>query len=217
MAPQAAKTRSNGVCAYLRVSSASQSVELQKKSILDASQAAGDVVGSWFQESASGGGRRPPVLLKLLDWARLGKCQRLYVYRLDRLSRRGIRDLLSLVHELESLNVELVTLADGFTLAGPARDVILAVLAWAAQMERLALGERIRAARTRIEAKGGTWGRPKRMLQKEATQARALRAQGKTFREIAVALKVPRATVWRYVSQKGGPKKRPPPLRKRPA
>ena len=54
-------------------------------------------------------------------------------------------------------------MADGFSLDGPAAEVVLAVMAWAAKMERLAIAERISAARERIESEGGRWGRPSRV------------------------------------------------------
>src|SRR5256885_11211629 len=54
------------------------------------------------------------------------------------------------------------SVADGFDLAGPAAEIILAVVSWAAKLERLAINERIAAARERIEAEGGKWGRPDR-------------------------------------------------------
>lgn len=47
---------------------------------------------------------------------------------------------------------ELASVADGFGLDGPAAEVGLAVMAWAAKMERLAINERISAARERVEA-----------------------------------------------------------------
>jgi DNA invertase Pin-like site-specific DNA recombinase len=187
--------------AYVRVSSASQSAAMQRDAIERAARTRGDVVSRWYDDRFTGGGRHPPALVDLLSDARQGHVRRLYVYRLDRLSRRGIRDLLALVHDLETCGVEIVTLADGFELAGAARDVILAVLAWAAQMERQAINERIAAARVRVEANGGAWGRPKRMQPFQVRRARELAAEGKSMRAIARALKLPRATVWRAVSK----------------
>jgi len=57
----------------------------------------------------------------------------------------------------------LETIADGFSFGGPGGEIVLAVLAWAAQIERASIGERIAAARTRVEASGGHWGRPRRV------------------------------------------------------
>jgi DNA invertase Pin-like site-specific DNA recombinase len=64
-------------------------------------------------------------------------------------------------------------------------------------MERLAINERISAAGERVEAEGRSWGRPARLSAEEVTRVRDLRAEGRSLRQIAVALKVPLATVAR--------------------
>src|SRR5208283_4057232 len=101
-------------------------------------------------------------LQRLLADARAGglRGRRLYLFRLDRLTRTGIADTLTTLEELRAAGVEVISVADGFDLSGPAAEIIVSVMAWAAKMERLALGERIAAARERVEAEGGSWGRP---------------------------------------------------------
>ena len=59
-----------------------------------------------------------PALEQLPQDARAGKVRRVYVYRLDRLTRSGIRDTFEVVEELRTAGTELVTIADGFTLDG---------------------------------------------------------------------------------------------------
>lgn len=198
--------RSAAIVAYLRVSSASQSARMQREAITRTAASRGDVVEDWIEDRFTGGGAHPPGLKTLLDGARGGAWSRCYVYRLDRLSRRGIRDLLGLVQDLERYGVDLVSIADGFELKGPAREVILAVLAWAAQMERQAIGERIQDARRRVESNGGTWGRPPRMTEDQKERARALKAKGASHRRIAATLGIPLSTVARAVIQKPGQK-----------
>lgn len=199
-------TKGGGIVAYLRVSSASQTSAMQRDAIARAAAARGDVVADWIEDRFTGGGAHPPGLQSLTQGAREGAWSRCYVYRLDRLSRRGIRDLLSIVEGLEGAGVELVSVADGFDLRGPAREVILAVIAWAASMERAAIGERISDARRRVEAKGGSWGRPPRMTEAQIERARALKAKGKSHRKIAATLGIPLSTVARAVIQKPGAK-----------
>jgi DNA invertase Pin-like site-specific DNA recombinase len=143
-------------------------------------------------------------LRRLRGDARGGAMRRLYVFRIDRLARSGIRDTFEVVEELRRHGVEIVTVADGFSLDGPAAEVVLAVMAWAAKMERLAIGERVAAARERVEAEGGTWGRPSRVDRATRDRAAKLQAAGKTIRDIARTLKVPRSTIARALSQKGG-------------
>lgn len=156
----------------------------------------------WFADSMTGATTKRPELERLRAAVRAGEVEVLYVYRLDRLTRSGIRDTLAIVDELRAHGCKLVTLADGFDVDGPASEVVLAVLAWAAKMERQAIGERITAARARVAAEGGSWGRPRRMTRADVDRARELAAEGRTVRAIAVALKVPRATVARALAKR---------------
>lgn len=98
--------------------------------------------------------------------------------------------------------VELVSVSDGFALDGPAAEVVLAVMAWAAKMERLAINERISAARERVEAEGGSWGRLRKINHRARERMIAMKNTGKSTREIAMAMKIPKSTVARVVSQK---------------
>lgn len=179
------------VAAYVRVSTKSQDLGSQRSAIERAARARGHRIGKWFREKESGRSISRPALDELRAAVRRGDVRTLYVFRLDRLTRSGIRDTLAIVEELRRGGCELVTLADGFDLGGPAADVVVAVMAWAAQMERAAIGERIAAARARAE----TWGRPRRNV--DVRRARELAAKGKSVRQIAAALKVPRSTLSR--------------------
>ncbi len=191
--------------AYIRVSSRSQNHASQREAIERAAKARGHEIEKWFEEKRSAKTLDRPVLVQVRDLARQGKIRRLYVFRLDRLARSGVRDLLTVVEELRVAGCSLHTIADGFDLEGPASDVVVAVLGWAAQMERLALGERISAARARVESSGGRWGRPPRVTPELGVKIiEAYGAKRKpSIRQIAAALKVPRSTVAAVLSGKG--------------
>jgi DNA invertase Pin-like site-specific DNA recombinase len=70
-------------------------------------------------------------------------------------------------------------------------------MAWAAKMERLAINERIAAARRRVEAEGGRWGRPRSMDDRQVKRAAALRRQGLSVRQVSSRMRVPKSTVER--------------------
>lgn len=189
--------------AYVRVSSASQTNEMQRTAILRAAKTRGDRIVKWYVDTWTGAAAKRPGVDALREDARAGKVARLYVYRLDRLSRGGIRAMLDVVEFLESTGCKLITLADGFDLASPAaREIVLAVLAWAAQQERLAINERISAARFAKEAKGESWGRAPRLAPADVAKVRRLASEGRSVRAIAVALKVPKSIVGRALSRK---------------
>jgi DNA invertase Pin-like site-specific DNA recombinase len=78
-------------------------------------------------------------------------------------------------------------------------------MAWAAKIERLAINERIAAARVRLEEDGRSWRRPPRLSALEKARIAALRRKGATIREIAIAMRAPRATVARALSHKVPP------------
>lgn len=184
-------------CAYVRVSSKSQDDGMQRAAIERAATARGDVIGEWYAERRSAKTMARDEVRRLLVCVRAGNLrgQRCYLFRLDRLTRTGIADTLTTLEELRAHGVEVVSVADGFDLGGPHAEIIVAVMAWAAKMERLAIGERIAAARDRVEAEGGHWGRPRRVDAPTLKRAKEMRAAGKSLRDIAIALKTPKSTV----------------------
>ena len=182
---------------YVRVSSKAQGHATQRAEIERAARARRDRVVRWYSEKLSGGTMARPVLERLRHDVRAGKVRRLYLYRLDRLTRTGIADTLQVVEELRRHGCEVASVADGFDLAGPAAEIVLAVLAWAAKTERLAINERIAAARRRIEAEGGAWGRPRTMDDRQVNRAAALRRSGLSVREVARRMNVPKSTIAR--------------------
>lgn len=199
--------------AYIRVSSRAQDHATQRAAIERAAAARGDAVADWYAEKRSAKTMQRDELRRLLADARAGvlRGRRLYLFRLDRLTRTGIADTLSTLDDLRAAGVEVVSVADGFDLNGPHAEVIIAVMAWAAKMERLATAERIAAARERIEAEGGRWGRPSRV--DDATRERAVQLadEGRSVRSIAQGLKVPRATIARAIAAARASRKAAPP------
>ena len=187
--------------AYLRVSSKAQDLGMQRHAIERAAAARGDALVRDYAEKKSGKTLARPELDRLRADARAGLVRKLYVYRLDRLTRSGIRDTFELIEELRVHGVELVSVSDGFSLDGPAAEVVLAVMAWAAKMERLAINERIAAARERVEAEGRRWGRPRRIDDEGDARVLAHYDRVASFRRTARDLKIPLATVQRAVAR----------------
>ncbi len=188
--------------AYIRVSSRGQHYDLQLHAIDAQAKLRGDSP-QLFEEKRSGSQLARPQLDQLRLAVKSGQVKRLYVFRLDRLTRSGIRDTFELVEELRAHGCELITCSDGFDLSGPLAEPLIALMAWAARMENHARRERQAAARERVEAKGGEWGRPRRMTAAQLAKARAMRGEEppKSLRAISVALKLPLATLARALKR----------------
>lgn len=88
--------------AYLRVSSKAQDFATQKNAIERAAAAQGDTVTAWYDEKVSGKTLARPELQHLRADVRAGRVHKLYVYRLDRLVRSGVRDAFEVIDELRS-------------------------------------------------------------------------------------------------------------------
>lgn len=188
---------------------------MQRAAIERRAQELGDTVGAWYSETASVSRRGTaadvstrgrPEFRRLLDDVAGGHVARLYVYRLDRLTRTGIRDTLGLVQDLRRAGVELVSVADGLPELvgnGATTEILLAVMAWAAEMETLALRERVSTARAHARAQGTPWGRPRRLNDDQVRLIRTLhRDHGLSARQLAVRFDVSRSIVGRALARK---------------
>jgi len=103
----------------------------------------------------------------------------------------------AIVEKLDRAGVTLVSVRESWAdTSGPAA-ISSSPSAWVAQQERARLLERLAAPRARLEKEGRHWGRPCRMSDTPVEHARELRTAGRSFRQVAVALKVPSSTIRR--------------------
>ncbi len=191
------------LAAYLRVSSRGQNAATQRHAITKAARARGLRIGVWFSEKIGGARARRPELERLRAAVRAGEFEGVFVYRLNRLSRVGIPDTLSIVDEFRRHNCRIESVADGFPLTGPGSQIVLAVFAGLAQIERERLNENLAAARQRLEASGRSWGRPARVDKSDRAKILAMGKRGRTVRAISMAVKVPKSTICNILSKKG--------------
>jgi DNA invertase Pin-like site-specific DNA recombinase len=84
------------------VRSRSRISDSESDSIERAAGARGNGIGTWYAERRSGRTMVRGELVRLREDARAGRVRRLYVFRLDRLTRSGIRDTFELVEELRA-------------------------------------------------------------------------------------------------------------------
>jgi DNA invertase Pin-like site-specific DNA recombinase len=183
---------------YIRVSTSGQDTAAQRAAIEAAAAVRGEFIAEWFDEVRGGHSLRRPELKRLREAVAKRQVGRVYVFRLDRLARSGVADTFRVLDEFRAHGCDLVTVADGLpSVVGPWGDVVIAVLAAAAEIELGALRERLRVARERLEREGGKWGRPARLDRKDWPLLLELQARGYSTRKIAMAVKVPRTTVMR--------------------
>ena len=119
-------------------------------------------------------------------------------WSLDRFSREGVLPTLKHLELLTSYGVGWKSYTEQyFDSCGIFRDAMISIAATLAKQERLKISERTIAGLQRARKQGRVGGRPKLVLDRE--QARRLRSQGKTLREIADELGLSLTTTARIV------------------
>lgn len=185
--------------AYVRVSSTVQDHGMQRAAIERLATVNGDKIDQWIGEKASGKTVERPMLQELRQAVKEGQIKKVYIWRLDRLTRSGIADTLQIVEEFSAKGAELISVTDGFSLVGMQAEIILAVMAWASKMEREAINERVQGARKRMEAEGRPWGRVP--VKFDTERAKALQASNMTIVQIAAELGVSKSVIGRALKR----------------
>ena len=181
---------------YARVSTGHQSLDQQ----IDALAAFGVEKERVYSDKLSGNSTREqrPGLAALLDYARPGDA--IVVVGIDRLGRNAA-EVMTTIRELGERDIVLRSLREGIDTANATGRMVAGVLASLAELE-LELGrERRTAAREARRARGQSIGRPKVLDPSKAAMARKLQASGEAVTEIAKALGVSRATVYRVLAE----------------
>ena len=152
-------TRAPRVAAYLRVSTDDQTVENQRRELAAYIEARGwTVTREYADEGISGSKERRPALDELMRDAKRRRFDMVIVWSLDRLGR-NLRHLVTLLDELQGLNIALVSLRDGLDLSTAAGRLQMQILAALAEFERSRLRERTISGLRRARAQGKRLGR----------------------------------------------------------
>ena len=173
---------------YARVSSLSQSTDVQVARL----RAVGcDVV---LEEAVSGRSRAGRTELETV-FAFIRPGDTLVVVKLDRLGR-STRDVLNLVHELESKGAALRVLEPEIDTSKPEGRIILTTLSMVAEMELTFIKECQRAGIEAAKAKG-VYRVRKRSIDRDVVLR--LRQEGVGATEIARRLGIGRASVYKVL------------------
>jgi DNA invertase Pin-like site-specific DNA recombinase len=179
--------------AYARVSTEDQDTRLQRQALREA-----DYV-KLFEDKISSRKADRPGLSAALDYLRPG--DELAVWKLDRLGR-SVKEVLTLADELHErgIGLRILTghLAGTYTPTGEGK-FFFTILAAFAELERDLIHQRTMAGLTAARAQGRVGGRPTALDPDKLAAARARLARGESATQIAKALKVSRATLYRHI------------------
>jgi len=164
---------------------------------------ANDANVEWYRDTFTGRTMHRPGMTKLLDALRMGKLDRIVVWRLDRLGRTT-KGLCQLFDELRERRVDLVSLKDGFSLESPAGRLHARILASVAEYETEVRAERVLAGQKVARKNGKKWGGSEegwrwKVSDDQLAAINEMRSAGKPVAQIARITGLSRPTVYRVL------------------
>jgi DNA invertase Pin-like site-specific DNA recombinase len=195
----------NVIRVYLRCSTDEQTTESQRSAIERwlATQPKEEEV-KWYEEKVSGDAKVRPIFDHLVKEARSG-VDTVVCWALDRLSRAGIVATLQILQNFSARGIRVVSVTEPWAdTSNPVSEVVIAVMAWASQMEKQRIKARqkagIEAVRKRNNGKCPWGGRPRGSFSKRSPEIDALvkelRSNNKTIKSIKNLTKLGRSTIY---------------------
>jgi DNA invertase Pin-like site-specific DNA recombinase len=143
-----------------------------------------------YVDTVSGSGKKTrPQFERMMLAASQRQFDLVLFWRLDRLSREGVRMTLTYLERLDSWGVAWRSYQEPYLdSCGVMKDLVISVMALMAQQERIAISERTKAGLARAVKAGKTLGR--RAVVVDVRRVRELQRGGLGLRPIAKKLKV---------------------------
>ncbi len=138
-----------------------------------------------------------PSYQQMLQAAYSRQIDTIVCYRLDRISRSA-KEAIHTLLSLDEIGVSFISVTQPVLNIGPEnpfRRTMLAAFAELAEIERTTIVERVRAGLDAAKERGVQLGAPKKTDAATLATIRALRAEGKSLRQVAVATGLSYGTV----------------------
>ena len=178
---------------YARVSTLDQNLDLQ----IDALKKVN--CERIFQEKITGTKLKRPQLQEAIDYARANDI--LVVWKLDRLGR-SLKDLLTIVNDLEKRQIGLKSLHENIDTTTPTGKLIFHIFASLAEFEKDIIRERTNAGLTAARIRGRLGGRPKMLNKKQIEVLKKLYYdRNTTVVDIAQIFKISKKTLYNYLNE----------------
>lgn len=194
------------VAIYARVSTTDrgQDPENQLRALREWCGRAGHTIVAEYVDRVSGakGADQRPRLAAMLDDAHRRQFDMVLVWALDRLSREGMVAIIGYLQRLAAASVSFHSYTEPAlsTDNEMVRDIVLAVMASLAKVERQRISERVCAGLDRARAAGKHLGRP-RLDDERRAKVRDLLMEGVSIRRAALAADCGLGTVSRIAAE----------------
>ncbi len=178
------------IAIYYRVSTDKQDLASQKNTVekwLSDLPKKPSKVHVLEDEGISGKHENRPGYRQLMNMAVNRQIDTIVVYRLDRLSRNATVAIKTLL-EMDEYGVGFISVTQpvlNLGHANPFRRTMLAAFAEIAEIERETIVQRVRSGLEAAKKRGTKLGAPQKVSREKQIEARALKAEGLSFKKIA--------------------------------
>lgn len=185
---------------YARVSTGKQESLNQLLQLREFAAKQGWEMVNEYVDTVTGSGKKDRAQFdKMMLAASQKQFDVLLFWKLDRLSREGVRKTLAYLERLDGWGVAWRSFMEPFfDSCGIMRDVVISIMATLAEQERINISERTKAGLARVQRKGTKLGRPR--VQVDGERVRQMRATGTSWPTIAAQLGATRTTCQRAAS-----------------
>ena len=188
---------------YVRVSTSDKGQEVQQQlpDLREFVARLGGRIVLEFLDEESGGTEKRAGFQAMLKAAHQRRFDVLVFWSLDRFSREGVLPTLQHLEKLRLYNIGFCSYTEpALNTTGPMGDAIIALMAALANQRLVSIRESTKRALAQKKAKGVRLGRPA-VAEERINQARLMRAEGKSFRQISTLVGVPAGTLHHYLRQ----------------
>lgn len=186
--------------AYARVSTEEQNLDMQLNAFEKYAADHNEKVKVFHEKKSTRKSR--PELVRALETLREGDT--FIIFKLDRLAR-SVRELHSIVEDLNRKGINLVSLNDSIDTSTAAGKAMFGMLAVFAEFERGIIQERTLAGLEAAKKRGKLGGRPN-IEKKTKERIRMLYKAGESATDISKEYGIGRSTVYKIINEdKGGP------------
>lgn len=194
-------TKATRCALYARVSTGKQDNDNQLHDLREFAERSGWSITEEYVDVVSGSGKKTrPRFEAMMLAASQKKFDVLLFWKLDRLSRQGVRATIEILTKLDGYGVRWRSYQEQyFDSCGAWRDAIISIMATLAAAERVNIGERTKAGLARARRQGTKLGAPRLGL--DVGFIRQQQNAGQSLRQIAAKLDCTATTLWRRLNE----------------
>ena len=145
---------------YLRVSTNTQDVEMQRVQLQEYAERRGWAVHKVYTDRGQSGARPSrPALDELMADCRQRRVDVVLVWKFDRFAR-SLRQLVGALEEFKRLKVDFVSCTEAIDTSIPSGELVFHIFGAIAQFERALISERVKAGIEHARRQGKKLGRP---------------------------------------------------------